>query len=423
MKKFVLAGYGTRGDVEPCVVIGLELVRRGHEVRLAVPPDLVGFVESSGLDVVGYGVGTSAPLEASRNFFALFFRSPWRIQDLIQLWREVWIPVSESWEAMNATLVPLAEGADVLLTAQTYQEPPANIAEYYDIPLATLHYFPLRPNAQIVSSVPAWLVRFVMKANDWLYWRATKRIEDAQRQYLGLAKATKPAPQRIAERNSLEIQGYDEECFPGLAREWAAWEGRRPFVGTLTLEMPTTDDDAVAAWVAEGTPPIFFGFGSIPVKSPADTFAMICEACQELGERALISAGWSDFGDIPSSDRVMVVRAVNYATVFPTCRAVVHHGGAATTPIGLRAGVPTLVLWMLPEQSYWGNQVKRLGVGYARRFAKTTRESLVVDLRRILDRDHVARAREVSTRITKPADSAVRAADLLENLARSRDFM
>ena len=41
--KFVLAFYGTRGDVEPSVAVGRELLRRGHDVCMAVPPDLIGF--------------------------------------------------------------------------------------------------------------------------------------------------------------------------------------------------------------------------------------------------------------------------------------------------------------------------------------------------------------------------------------------
>ena len=53
--KFALAAYGLRGDVEPCAAVGLELLRRGHEVRMAVPPNLVGFVESVGLAAVAYG--------------------------------------------------------------------------------------------------------------------------------------------------------------------------------------------------------------------------------------------------------------------------------------------------------------------------------------------------------------------------------
>ena len=53
--KFVLAAHGTRGDVEPCAAVGVELQRRGHEVRVAVPPDLVGFVELAGLSATFYG--------------------------------------------------------------------------------------------------------------------------------------------------------------------------------------------------------------------------------------------------------------------------------------------------------------------------------------------------------------------------------
>ncbi len=53
--RFALACYGTRGDVEPSVSVGRELRRRGHDVSLAVPPDLVEFVQAAGLETVSYG--------------------------------------------------------------------------------------------------------------------------------------------------------------------------------------------------------------------------------------------------------------------------------------------------------------------------------------------------------------------------------
>ncbi|WP_369827314.1 glycosyltransferase, partial [Mycobacterium sp. E1386] len=214
---------------------------------------------------------------------------------------------------------------------------------------------------------------------------------------------THPSPRRIAQRESLEIQAYDEVCFPGLADEWAKWDGLRPFVGTLTMELTTDVDDEVASWIAAGTPPICFGFGSTTVDSPAETITMIGEACAELGERALVCSGKTDFSGGANSDHVKVVGAVNYAAVFPACRAVVHHSGAGTTAAGLRAGVPTLSLWSMSDQKIWAAQVDRLKVGVARPFSKTTRESLVADLRQILSPDYVSRARELAARMTKPA--------------------
>ena len=282
---------------------------------------------------------------------------------------------------MGTTLTSLADGADLLLTGMIQQGLAANVAEYYDIPLAALHCFPVRVNGQLLPMLPSPLIRSAISALWWLHWRMTKVAEDAQRRELGLPKATAPSTQRITERGSLEIQAYDQLYFPGLAAEWAKWDGRRPFVGALTMELPTDADDEVASWIAAGTPPIYFGFGSMPVQSLADTVAMISAACAQLGERALICTGANDFTHIPHFDHVKVVGAVNHAAIFPACRAVVHHGGAGTTAAGMRAGIPTLILWITADQPIWAAQVKRLKVGSARRFSTTTQESLVADLR------------------------------------------
>jgi UDP:flavonoid glycosyltransferase YjiC (YdhE family) len=418
--KFVLASWGSRGDVEPNLAVGSELVRRGHDVCMAVPPDLVGFTEAAGVAAVGFGPEARSILDSHRDFWTCFFSRPWRIRDLIRSRLDIAGPLVRGWQEMSTTLRSLADGADLIFTGINFEDAAANIAEYYDIPLATLHYFPLRPNSQTLRFLPAPLARSAVKAFWWLTWRGTKNAEDTQRRELGLPKATGPAPRRITDRGSLEIQAYDEACFPGLAAEWAKWDDQRPFVGTLTLGLATDGDEEVASWIAAGTPPIYFGFGSIPVESPADTIAMIAATCARLGERALVGAAGTDFSDVPHFDHVKVVGAVNFTTVFPACRALVHHGGSSTTPIAMRAGVPQLILFWDLVHAVYGAAVKRLKVGTARRFSTATEESLVADLRRILAPEYVARARDLATRITEPAKSAAVAADLLEEFARVR---
>jgi UDP:flavonoid glycosyltransferase YjiC (YdhE family) len=184
------------------------------------------------------------------------------------------------------------------------------------------------------------------------------------------------------------------------------------------MELPTDNDDDVLSWIAAGTPPIYFGFGSMPLESPASTVELISTACAQLGERALICSGSSDFRHIPRVDHVKIVSDVNHAAIFPTCRAVVHKGGAGTTAAGIRAGIPTLILWMGADQPIWAAQIKRLKVGSARRLSSTTRESLVADLRSIRDPQYLTRAREVATHMTKPGASVTTAADLLEDRLR-----
>lgn len=414
--KFALASYGTRGDIEPSAAVGLELVRRGHEVQMAVPPELVGFVESVGLAAVPYGPKVQEFLDEEflRNMWTDFFRNP------IRQIPKVWDPLIKYWGDVGTTLKSLADGADLLSTGLNFEQAAANVAEHYDIPLASLHHFPMRANGRLVPRVPAPLMRSTMTVIEWVFWRSTKEVDNAQRGELGLPKAAHRSQRRMAERRSLEIQAYDEIFFPGLAAEWARWGDRRPFVGTLTMQLPTDADDDVAAWIASGTPPICFGSGSIALESAADTVNMVGAACARLGERALICFGGTDFSDVPRFDHVKTVGVVNYATIFPACRAIVHHGGSGTTAASLRAGIPTLALWSSADQPYWAGAIKRLKLGTARRFSATSQETLFADLRQILAPEYATRTREFAARMTTPAASIERTADLLEATARRK---
>jgi UDP:flavonoid glycosyltransferase YjiC (YdhE family) len=51
-------------------------------------------------------------------------------------------------------------------------------------------------------------------------------------------------------------------------------------------------------------------------------------------------------------------------------------------------------------------------------FSELNAESLITDLRLIITPQYASRAREVATRMTKPAESLARTADLLEDAAR-----
>jgi vancomycin aglycone glucosyltransferase len=354
-------------------------------VCMAVPPNMVGFLETVGFAAVAFG---PEPLSSVRNR---------TVEDPASAMAEQVEYLSRAMVEWGTTLMALANGADLLLTGRIEQGLAANVAEYYDIPQAALHFF---PGAH--TRLSGW-------AAD-----TTEEAEAAQRRALGLPDATGPSTR------FLEIQAYDELCFPGLAAEWADADGCRPFVGALTLELPTDSDDEVLSWIAAGTPPIYFGFGSgVWLPYAAQTFGLISVACARLGERALICSGASELTDVPHSDQVKIVGAVNHAAVFPACRAVVHQGGAGTTAAGMRAGIPTLILWhQIDDQRIWADAVTRLKVGSGRAFSASNLGSLVADLRSILDPQCITRAHEVADQMTKPAVSVASAADLLEDAGR-----
>src|ERR1700722_12304338 len=108
--KFVLAAYGSRGDVEPCAVVGRELRRRGHDVRIAVPPNMVAFAESAGLDGMAYGPGPHAQLTTAADFFVANMKNPFAALP------EGAERVSKVWVDKGPALASLAEDAALLVT-------------------------------------------------------------------------------------------------------------------------------------------------------------------------------------------------------------------------------------------------------------------------------------------------------------------
>lgn len=89
------------------------------------------------------------------------------------------------------------------------------------------------------------------------------------------------------------------------------------------------------------------------------------EAVKESGVRALVSAGWGGLGGADVPEEVFILKggskpesSANLLGNIPhdwlfadgRVKAVCHHGGAGTTAIGLRNGLPTIVVPFFGDQ-------------------------------------------------------------------------
>jgi sterol 3beta-glucosyltransferase len=115
-------------------------------------------------------------------------------------------------------------------------------------------------------------------------------------------------------------------------------------------------------FLAAGSPPVFIGFGSMPVRDPAQTTALILDAVRASGQRAVLHAGWAGLGgDLP--ENVFPIQYAPYGWLFPRMVAVVHHGGSGTTGYALSSGVPSLVVPFGFDQGMWGSRGAQLRAG------------------------------------------------------------
>jgi sterol 3beta-glucosyltransferase len=175
-------------------------------------------------------------------------------------------------------------------------------------------------------------------------------------------------------------------------------------------------DRELEKWLNAGEPPIFFGFGSMPVADPEALLRLVHEACSGVGARALVASGWTQFPRTRTPE-VMVIDPINHDALLPRCRAAVHHGGAGTTAASLAAGIPTVVCSLFADQPLWGFRVTALGAGVTLPFQRLSLETLGQALRSAL-RDNVGeRARALGAALRARSGRAHSAELLLDAIA------
>ena len=115
----------------------------------------------------------------------------------------------------------------------------------------------------------------------------------------------------------------------------------------------------VESVLAAGGDWVFAGFGSMHQRDPDRWVATLGEACERVGVHALAQAGGLRGQVHP---RVFCIGEEPHDTLFARVRVAVHHGGAGTTGVAVRAGVPSVVLPHFTDQFYWGHRLHALGV-------------------------------------------------------------
>ncbi|KAF1835617.1 UDP-Glycosyltransferase/glycogen phosphorylase [Decorospora gaudefroyi] len=387
----VIQVVGSRGDVQPFVALGKVLKDTyGHRVRLATHPTFENFVQEQGLEFYSIG-GDPTRLMAfmvKNPGLRPGFRSV-ASGDVGQRRKEV----AESKTAAKHFV------ADLIIA-----NPPSfahiHCAEKLGIPLHIMFTMPYSPTqafphplANIQSSnADPQLTNYISYAMiELLSWQGPGDILNRFRaKCLGLDPRLKiphtycwspaliPKPEDWG--SHLSISGF---CFLNLASNY----------------VPPPD---LQAFLNNGPPPVYIGFGSIVLDDPNAMTQLIFEAARKTGQRVLLSKGWGGMGadelHIPDGISIFMLGNVPDDWLFKHVSCVVHHGGAGTTSAGIISGRPTLVVPFFGDQPFWGAMVARAGAG-PNPHKQLTADKLAHAINFCLKPESVERAKELATKI------------------------
>jgi sterol 3beta-glucosyltransferase len=413
--RITLLALGSLGDVVPCIALGRGLVERGHRVRLASHVNFAGLAAGSGLDFTPVAVDVQALLQQAGPKMSSIFKQ------FFSLAREF---------ATGFSASELGE-ADVVLNQLPGGLYGWDIAEKSGIPMIELAYLPLAPTAafpmisfpHFLSKLPGYN-RLTYRIAQQLVWQIFRgAVNTWRRDTLGL-----PPQSRVGNFGALGTQRvpYLMGLSPELVPPPEDW-GR--YVHVTGYWYPQEAEWRPAAefvhFIENGPAPVFVGFGSMPVKDPARTTAMVLEAARLSGQRCVLHAGWAGLGAETVRGPVYSIDYAPYEWLFPRMSALVIHGGAGAVHFAARSGVPALVTPFGFDQGGWGERFATLGVGpKPAAFGSLSAARLAREIRRMAqDAQMRSRAAALGTRVRAERGVAAAIEKIEAHFGRKREVV
>jgi sterol 3beta-glucosyltransferase len=358
--RITILTYGSRGDVEPFVVLGRGFREAGHEVRLVAPALMADLVRAQGLEHVPL---PGEPDRLTADLVGKAGVAPLPMVAIIS--RHVLALAKEVYDIARQACL----GADVILHSFLLTTTGHEFAGQLGIPDVSLQLFPVFsttaafPGATFPDLPLGGVYRRLSHVvTTQVFWQGGRVL-------YGWVRRSYPDLPPLSGWPFTGRPGHDTPILYGFSPHVIPkppdWGENRHLTG-YWLPRGFREEDVEAGlrtFVEGGPPPVYVGFGSMVSRKAQGLADVALEALALAGQRGVLAAGWGGLEPECLPDYAYRVEAAPHAWLFPRMAAVVHHGGAGTTGAGLRAGVPNIVVPFTADQPFWGRRVHFLGVG------------------------------------------------------------
>jgi sterol 3beta-glucosyltransferase len=361
--RVILTNFGTTGDLQPFLALGVELRRLGHQPVLAFSPGYGASIARLGLDF--------CPIEPD-------------LQDLQQLVNAAWIERPEvygSMEQMSRLLEPLVAAlpgmfeqlraacrdADALICGPA-QPAGRMVHETTGLPFVSVHLSHFGG-----SGAPA-------------LQRASASLINPFRLKLKLPPLRDPL---TIDANSPQLALYamSRHVFPPPAY----WPSHYHMTGYFFLDhedwRPEPD---LVDFFNSGRPPVVVTFGSMGMthENPDELTDLVIDAVNKARCRAILQQSRNSVVNRQLTSDVYAIGYAPHGWLFSRAACIVHHGGGGTAGAVFRSGVPSIFVphGRIFDQHYWAQLAREIGcAGPAIPYTQLTADRLNAEIVNILN--------------------------------------
>jgi rhamnosyltransferase subunit B len=366
MARIVVTTFGSTGDLNPFIALGLVLRSRGHDVIFAVEAN---FQEQ--LSLLGFPVRllTGDQEKALAPFRHQIFNNEQPLTSLKLLMDHYILPTLPE---KVVELREICQQADLLISVAP-QFAASIVADLLHLPLVSVILTPSTlPSASIAAQplsihLPASLQRLSNRFSWFVGGLFLRQIVDKPINNLRRTFHVPP-------RSNLMWTGNLSQRLTALAVSSAFlsrpgdWPESLKMTGFCFWDRPVDwqFSETLKTFFRGDKPVVAVTAGSVAPEERAlflSYYQTSIESILACGARALVINAPENIAFSEQRDEVLQLPFVPFSEVFPACAAVIHHGGIGTIAQCLRAGVPSLVVPGGVDQPFNAAQVVQRKAG------------------------------------------------------------
>lgn len=357
-----LIALGSRGDILPIAALGRGLHRAGHEIRLISFQDFARIAEEYQIDFHPVEIDSHEVMTSMGGLdLAEAGRNP--IKMLVGIMRSFGAITGHYEKAFSDTRIWNTGAIINQIPAGMYG---IDLAEKLNVPHFTAAVIPLHPTGEF--PLPLLTLRSsgsrFNRLTYWIGWQLgwqpmRSAINKFRRDGLNLDPAPTMGYDQLI-RSKPTLNGFSSIVVPRPVD----WQANVHITGYwFPPSISWSPTPALLEFLDSGNPPVFIGFGSMPLRDAETTTRIILGACRRSGMRVILGGGWGGLGGFRLPDYAFQVDYAPYEWLFPRMSAIVHHGGSGTTAYALKSGRPSFVIPFGADQFFWGARSSALSVG------------------------------------------------------------
>lgn len=407
-----IQGWGSEGDLRPLVALAGRLRAAGHEARLALTPidgkDYAPICESLGVTLAT--VPEHMPLTLQELVREAGSANPTKLINKVLA-----LTFDPHVGAMYDAALELCASSDVVVAGSSS----------WPLKAASLK---TRRRFAVVDYMPALVPSRLAPPAIFPRWRWLARPGWALLRVM-MDRAFRSAPRKFfAEkglppiRHTLPDVVFSEglnlhAASPSLWPAEPDWPATHCVCGELIVPDDAetwTPSARLRAFLDEGDPPVLLSLGSWEHMLPERARQLLVASARAAHIRAVVQTKLTSVEEREGD--VFILPWAPHRRLVPMCSAVVHHGGAGTTHMALRAGKPALVLPFILEQRLWAKRVEEVGAGRWLSFWQADPQRVARVLRAVVESSALRQGAEQMARSMASEDGSGMAVRRLEAL-------